>query len=68
MPVSDQHMMTIFAEALERTSADARDAYLGDACAGEPDLRRRVEDLLQAHGAAGGFLAGAQTAADLPHE
>src|SRR5262245_5601781 len=32
------------------------DAYLGEACAGDEDLRRRVRNLLEAHRVAGSFL------------
>jgi Flp pilus assembly protein TadD/serine/threonine protein kinase len=38
----------IFLAALERESADERSAYLDEACAGNSDLRRRVERLLEA--------------------
>ena len=47
---------TIFAEALGRGSAPARDAYLDQACAGNAALRRAVEALLFAHQKAGGIL------------
>jgi serine/threonine protein kinase len=47
----------IFLEALKRTSSDARQAFLDQACEGRYDLRRSVELLLQAHAKAGGFLA-----------
>src|SRR5437588_596926 len=33
-----------------------RSAYLDEACAGDPDLRRRVEALLRSHDEAGSFL------------
>jgi serine/threonine protein kinase len=46
----------IFAAALALPSAE-RPAFLETACAGDPDLRRRVEVLLQAHDAAGAFMA-----------
>jgi len=36
----------------------ARAAYLDEACAGDPELRRQVEELLAADAAAGSFLAG----------
>ena len=43
----------VFATALEMESADRRAAYLDEACAGRADLRRKVEELLGAHGRAG---------------
>jgi tetratricopeptide (TPR) repeat protein len=46
----------VFDAALQRTSPRARRAYLDEACAGDPALRRRVEVLLAAHARAGGFL------------
>ena len=49
-------MMTIFAEALERTDPAARAAYLDIACRDDAALRRRVEALLAAHDGAGRFL------------
>ena len=38
----------IYLAALERETAEERSAYLEDACAGNPELRRRVERLLEA--------------------
>jgi tetratricopeptide (TPR) repeat protein len=46
----------IFLAALERASAEERSAYLAEACAGNPDLRRRVERLLEAQGNNDSFL------------
>src|SRR5262249_8858965 len=46
----------IFLAALERESAAERSAYLADACAGNPDLRRRVDRLLEAQGKDDSFL------------
>src|SRR5262245_8715780 len=46
----------IFFDALERSSAQERAAYLDEACAGDPDLRRRVEKMLAAQAQAGSFL------------
>src|SRR5262245_36533969 len=47
---------SIFGEALECESTEARAAYLDQACAGDAELRRRVEKLLDAHARAGNFL------------
>src|SRR5687767_14008999 len=46
---------TLFHLALEQP-ADERAAFLDRACADDPELRRRVEALLQAHEAPGSFL------------
>ncbi|HEX3316271.1 MAG TPA: serine/threonine-protein kinase, partial [Gemmataceae bacterium] len=45
----------VFAAALERAAPD-RPAYLDDACAGDPALRRRVAALLEAHELQDNFL------------
>ncbi len=39
----------IFIEALDRQPGDDRAAYLDEACAGDAELRRRVDSLLRAH-------------------
>ena|SRR5436309_2173910 len=63
-------MLSIFCGALERLAADERAAYLEAACGQDAELRARIEALLQAHEAAGGFLpardAGPAAAADIP--
>src|SRR5580704_3964199 len=56
MSDADPGLMTLFAEALERTDPADRAAYLDGACAGDAALRRRVEALLAAHDSAGRFL------------
>ena len=38
----------IFFAAMERESPEARAAYLDEVCGSDPDLRRRVERLLDA--------------------
>jgi WD40 repeat protein/tRNA A-37 threonylcarbamoyl transferase component Bud32 len=47
---------TIFLGALERKDPAERAAYLDRVCAGKPELRRRIEDLLHSHRAADWFL------------
>ncbi len=47
---------SIFAEALEKKTAEERAAYLDKACEGDGDLRSKVETLLKAHNEAGDFL------------
>src|SRR5262245_59436505 len=58
----------IFSEALAIPSSDGRRAYLSQACAGDPGLRRKVEELLSAHARGGNYLEDAAAAwnADLP--
>ena len=56
MTGSDQREKEIFNDASELTSAAAREAYLEKACAGDPELRRRVDALFAASMAADGFL------------
>src|SRR3954468_18834608 len=46
----------VFFAALERGSPRERAAYLDEACAGDPDLRRRAERMLAAQAQAGSFL------------
>jgi hypothetical protein len=47
---------SIFFAALEKTDPAERAAYLDEACRGDDDLRRRVEQLLEAHPQVGSFL------------
>jgi serine/threonine protein kinase len=47
---------SIFLNALDREDPAARAAYLDKACAGRPELRRRIERLLRAHQVEGSFL------------
>ena len=58
MPDAGHDLMTIFAEALERTDPAARADYLDVACEDDIALRGRVEALLAAHDGAGRFLKG----------
>jgi serine/threonine protein kinase/WD40 repeat protein len=46
----------IFFAALEKGSPQERAAYLDEACAGDPDLRQRVEKMISAQAQAGSFL------------
>ncbi len=41
--------LDLFTEALSRTEPAERAAFLDNACAGNPDLRRRLEELLAGH-------------------
>jgi hypothetical protein len=47
---------TLFALALEKSTAEERTAFLDSACANNPDLRRRLDDLLRCHADANRFL------------
>ena len=49
---------TIFDAACQMTDPQARAAYLEGACAGKPELRRRMDSLLQAGLRADQFIAG----------
>src|SRR5262249_34877483 len=49
-------LRAIFCAALDRSTPRERADFLKEACQGKPELRLRVEALLQAHGEASGFL------------
>ncbi len=55
MPEEKRDVEAIFTAALEKP-ADERSAHLDTACGHDPELRRRVDDLLRAHDEAGSFL------------
>jgi WD40 repeat protein/serine/threonine protein kinase len=46
----------IFREATGLPAGAAREEFLANACAGDPDLRRRLAELLEAHEDSGSFL------------
>jgi WD40 repeat protein/serine/threonine protein kinase len=46
----------IFLDALEQSDPTARAAYLDAACAGRPELRQRIDELLQSHQSLDAFL------------
>jgi serine/threonine protein kinase len=56
MNASDLPDETLFETALKCRSAAERADYLDQACAGQPELRRRLEVLLEAHDRSGQFL------------
>jgi eukaryotic-like serine/threonine-protein kinase len=56
MPAQPNRERELFDAALEMTSAEARDAFLSEACSQDAELRANVEELLRAHDLAGGFL------------
>ena len=56
MSLDPTRVESIFSEACDKASAEERAAFLAEACAGDSELRRRIEALLEAHDRAGGFL------------
>jgi serine/threonine protein kinase/tetratricopeptide (TPR) repeat protein len=54
----ERQIMSILGEAVEYRSPEERAAFVGKACAGDPDRQARVEALLRAYEAAGNFLQG----------
>ena len=48
MPDAEPNLMSVFAEALDRTVPATRAAYLDSACADDAALRRRVAFLREA--------------------
>jgi serine/threonine protein kinase/Flp pilus assembly protein TadD len=63
MQPSTPGIETILAQAVEIAAPGERQAFLERACAGDPELRRRVERLVERHFQAGSFLE--QPAVDL---
>ena len=51
-----QDIESILVAAVELDSAGQRRAFVEQACAGDPELKRRVEELITNHFRAGGFL------------
>src|SRR5262245_54309998 len=60
----DSNAQAIFFEALDRASPEALRAYLNKSCGKDAELRRRVDDLLQAHRDDGKFLGWGSSADD----
>jgi serine/threonine protein kinase/WD40 repeat protein len=56
MPDPQPELRAVFCAALDRNTPPERADYLDEACHGKPELRQRVEALLQAHEEASGFL------------
>ncbi|MBS0263583.1 MAG: tetratricopeptide repeat protein [Planctomycetes bacterium] len=54
--MKDPRLSDIFDAALQKSSSAERAAYLDGACGADANIRGRVETLLRAHEAAGGFL------------
>src|SRR5262245_27072214 len=53
MNADPQQAKALFLQAVEKHDAGQWPAFLEQACAGQPELRRRVEVLLEAHREAG---------------
>ena len=49
MSMDPNRAKAVFLEAVENHGPDQWPAFLDQACAGRPELRGRVEELLQAH-------------------
>jgi serine/threonine protein kinase/WD40 repeat protein len=58
MSENNRSVRTIFSEALEIADAQQRAEYLAQACGADTALRQSVQELIQAHEAAGRFLGG----------
>jgi eukaryotic-like serine/threonine-protein kinase len=56
MDIQDEAAGRLFGEAVE-VPRDRRSAFLDSACAGEPTLRRKVEELLDSNDRLSGFLS-----------
>jgi len=56
MSTDPNHAKSIFLNAAERPVGEARDAYLAEACGGDPVLRREVDELLAHYEQVGAFL------------
>jgi serine/threonine protein kinase/Flp pilus assembly protein TadD len=63
MPVDPNQVKSIFLAAAEKAAPAERAAFLEAACAGDPGLRRRVEELLRANDQSDSFLESPAVAA-----
>ena len=57
MADTPKNVKEIFLAVVEQSTPEARAAVLEQACVGQPELRRRVLDLVEAHDAGDSFLA-----------
>src|SRR5262245_23373816 len=55
MPADPKQVKSIFLAAVAKQPLEERAAFLGEACAGDEGLRRRVEELLSVHDEPGGL-------------
>src|SRR5262245_50961345 len=65
MPADPKQVKSIFLAAVEKATLEERAAFLTDACGGDEELRRRVDQLLSVHDEPGG-LPGVPDGATLP--
>ena len=56
MPIDAERVQSVFLAAIASTTAPERAATVNEACAGDAQLRRRVEELLRAHDESESFL------------
>jgi hypothetical protein len=56
----------MFNMALVQPTEEQRASYLTEACGNDQELRKRIENLLEAHGRAGHFLGGSEPASHAP--
>ncbi len=56
MPTDQMSVKAIFDQAVEIDEPEARRVFLDRACKGEPEIRRKLDALLQAYVDAGSFL------------
>jgi len=49
-------LIEVFSEAKARPAGPERECYLAERCKDEPELKQKVDPLLQAHEVAGDFL------------
>ena len=56
MPDDQERLSEMLAEAVARTSPEARERYLGEVCGEDKELRAQLDSLLKAHARAGDFL------------
>jgi serine/threonine protein kinase/tetratricopeptide (TPR) repeat protein len=68
MNVDPNQAKAVFLEAVEKHDPDQWPAFLDQACAGQPELRHRVEMLLASHGEAGTVLRQAPDSSPAPLE
>ena len=59
MPADSIRAKSIFIAALALDGPSKREVFVAEACGGNPDLRRRVDELLRANNAPGSWLHAA---------
>ncbi|HEV3143576.1 MAG TPA: family 16 glycoside hydrolase, partial [Gemmataceae bacterium] len=64
MPSDPNSVKAIFLSAIDRPTSAERNSYLDEACAGDSNLRQRIDSLLKAHAESGSFPDFAALAED----